>query len=148
MRAHTYAVYLLTNRPGGTLYCGVTNDLARRLTEHRAGQAFSFTRRYNLTGLVWFEPHPAPTARIPPGGGAPILTRRANLRAARPFPSRAAQDRAGSAASVGSPVSSPDPPCRARGRIPRRAHRVLPARSFGTGNPWLSRRIRSRSDAW
>ena len=57
MRSHTYAVYLLTNRPGGTPYCGVTNDLARRLTEHRAGQACSFTRRYNLTRLVWVEPH-------------------------------------------------------------------------------------------
>lgn len=57
MRGHDYYVYLLTNRPHGTLYCGVTNDLARRLAEHRSGGADGFTRRYNCHRLVWFEHH-------------------------------------------------------------------------------------------
>ena len=57
MRAHDYYTYILTNRPNGTLYTGVTNDLVRRLAEHREGGADSFTRRYNLRRLVWFEHH-------------------------------------------------------------------------------------------
>jgi putative endonuclease len=55
--ARSYYVYLLTNRPGGTLYCGVTNDLARRVIEHRTGRGVAFTARYNLRRLVWFEVH-------------------------------------------------------------------------------------------
>jgi len=55
MRNHSYFVYILTNRPNGTLYTGVTNDLARRLFEHREGRADSFTRRYNCTCLIWYE---------------------------------------------------------------------------------------------
>ncbi|MCB2094133.1 MAG: GIY-YIG nuclease family protein [Rhodobacteraceae bacterium] len=57
MRTHDYYTYILTNRRNGTLYTGVTNDLLRRLTEHRDGRADSFTRRYHLTRLVWFEHH-------------------------------------------------------------------------------------------
>ncbi len=55
MRNHNYYVYILTNRPGGTLYIGITNDLTRRLFEHAQGTASRFTRRYNCTRLVWFE---------------------------------------------------------------------------------------------
>ncbi|GAA6199527.1 GIY-YIG nuclease family protein [Aquicoccus sp. SU-CL01552] len=57
MRRHDYYVYLVTNRPHGTLYCGVTNDLLRRLWEHRSGHADGFTRRYRCRRLVWFEHH-------------------------------------------------------------------------------------------
>ena len=57
MRVHNYYVYILTNRPNGTLYTGVTNDLRRRVIEHREGQTDSFTRRYGLHRLVWFEHH-------------------------------------------------------------------------------------------
>jgi putative endonuclease len=57
MRDHNYYTYILTNRPSGTLYTGVTNDLRRRVAEHRDGRAESFTRRYNLHRLVWFEHH-------------------------------------------------------------------------------------------
>jgi putative endonuclease len=58
MREHRYYVYLLANRPNGTLYCGVTNDLVRRTREHREGHAeVSFTRRYGVHHLVWFEEH-------------------------------------------------------------------------------------------
>ncbi len=57
MRDHSYFTYILTNRPNGTLYAGVTNNLERRVVEHRQGRADRFTRRYNLHRLVWFEPH-------------------------------------------------------------------------------------------
>ena len=57
MRDHLYFVYLLASRRNGTLYCGVTNDLLRRVAEHRSGEAVGFTRRYEVTRLVWFESH-------------------------------------------------------------------------------------------
>jgi putative endonuclease len=50
-------VYIMTNRPNGTLYVGVTADLARRAYEHRSGAVDGFTRQYGLTRLVYAEPH-------------------------------------------------------------------------------------------
>ena len=50
-------VYFVTNRPGGTLYVGVTSDLAKRAWEHREGVAQGFSRRYNLKRLVYAEAH-------------------------------------------------------------------------------------------
>jgi putative endonuclease len=50
-------IYILTNRPDGTLYVGVTNDLVRRIHEHRSGEADGFTKRYSLKRLVYFEQH-------------------------------------------------------------------------------------------
>ncbi|MDS4011299.1 MAG: GIY-YIG nuclease family protein, partial [Defluviicoccus sp.] len=47
----------MTNRPNGTLYLGVTSDLARRAWEHRAGFVDGFSKRYGLKRLVWFERH-------------------------------------------------------------------------------------------
>ncbi|HEX7926969.1 MAG TPA: GIY-YIG nuclease family protein [bacterium] len=47
-------VYMMTNR-SRTLYVGVTNDLARRVTEHKAGTGKAFTARYRIDRLVWFE---------------------------------------------------------------------------------------------
>ena len=41
----------------GTLYCGVTNDLVRRVHEHRERRAEGFTSRYGVSRLVWFEQH-------------------------------------------------------------------------------------------
>jgi len=51
---HGY-VYILASKPYGTLYIGVTNDLARRVYAHRQGTASRFTGRYAVTLLVWFE---------------------------------------------------------------------------------------------
>jgi putative endonuclease len=48
-------VYIMTNRPNGTLYVGVTGNLARRVWEHRQGVADSFTKRYGLKRLVFAE---------------------------------------------------------------------------------------------
>ena len=50
-------VYIMTNRPNGTLYIGVTSDLSRRVSEHREGLLPGFTRRYGLKRLVWYEWH-------------------------------------------------------------------------------------------
>ena len=50
-------VYILTNRPNGTLYTGVTADLSRRVFEHKEGRGSAFTRRYGLTRLAWYEHH-------------------------------------------------------------------------------------------
>jgi putative endonuclease len=50
-------VYILTNRANGVLYVGVTNDLIRRVYEHRTGAVPGFTKRYGVTMLVYFEAH-------------------------------------------------------------------------------------------
>ncbi|QDZ13366.1 GIY-YIG nuclease family protein [Devosia ginsengisoli] len=52
-----YFVYLITNRKHGTLYTGVTNDLVRRVHEHREGLVDGFSRRHGCKHLVWFEIH-------------------------------------------------------------------------------------------
>jgi putative endonuclease len=48
-------IYIMTNRPNGTLYTGVTNNLARRVFEHREGLLEGFTKRYGLKSLVYYE---------------------------------------------------------------------------------------------
>ena len=48
-------VYIMTNRPDGILYVGVTSDLVRRVFEHRSGFIAGFTKRYGLKRLVYFE---------------------------------------------------------------------------------------------
>lgn len=48
-------VYILTNKPMGVLYIGVTDDLVRRVEQHRSRAVDGFTKRYNCDRLVWFE---------------------------------------------------------------------------------------------
>jgi putative endonuclease len=50
-------VYIMANRPFGSLYVGVTNDIARRSWEHRFGVSDGFTKRYLLTMLMYAEWH-------------------------------------------------------------------------------------------
>ena len=50
-----YYVYILTNEHGNVMYIGVTNDLARRLYEHRQELVDGFTKRYHVHKLVYFE---------------------------------------------------------------------------------------------
>jgi putative endonuclease len=51
------AVYIMANRRNGTLYTGVTSDLARRAWEHRTDAIPGFTRRYGVHMLVYYEYH-------------------------------------------------------------------------------------------
>lgn len=52
-----YFVYILVNKPYGSLYIGVTNDLIRRVYEHREELVEGFTKRYKIKRLVYFEMH-------------------------------------------------------------------------------------------
>ncbi|MEW7850745.1 GIY-YIG nuclease family protein [Massilia aurea] len=50
-------VYILANRPYGTLYIGVTSDLIKRIWQHREAAVASFTKTYGIKTLVWYEIH-------------------------------------------------------------------------------------------
>jgi putative endonuclease len=52
-----YFVYILASGRNGTLYVGVTNELGRRLGEHKEKLVPGFTRRYGVDILVWYEVH-------------------------------------------------------------------------------------------
>ena len=52
-----YDVYIMANKRNGTLYIGVTNNIARRILEHSEGRNDSFTRKYGTNMLVYVEPH-------------------------------------------------------------------------------------------
>jgi putative endonuclease len=52
-----YFVYILAKKKHGTLYTGVTNDLIRRVWEHKEGVADGFTRKYGIKMLVFYEIH-------------------------------------------------------------------------------------------
>jgi len=52
-----YYVYILASRKHGTLYIGMPNNLIRRVHEHRKHAVPSFTEKYDVTNLVWFELH-------------------------------------------------------------------------------------------
>ena len=55
MRAKHYFVYILANGPDGVLYTGMTNDLKRRVFEHKSKAGGGFTVRYNVDRLIYFE---------------------------------------------------------------------------------------------
>ena len=59
-----YYVYLLASKRNGTLYVGVTNDLARRVWEHRTGAAEGFTKIHGVLHLVHFETFDDPRSAI------------------------------------------------------------------------------------
>jgi putative endonuclease len=54
-RERSFSVYILASRIGGTLYTGVTNDLVRRVYEHRGKFVRGFTKKYGVHRLVYFE---------------------------------------------------------------------------------------------
>jgi len=51
-------VYILASKRNGTLYIGVTNNLVSRVFAHKQGVASQFTKRYDVTMLVWYEEYP------------------------------------------------------------------------------------------
>lgn len=55
MKDPQYYVYIMTNAYNTVLYTGITNDLHRRVLEHRSGKGSTFTSRYRVTRLVYFE---------------------------------------------------------------------------------------------
>jgi putative endonuclease len=57
-------VYIVTNKPFGTLYIGVTSDLIKRIAEHRQKQVDGFTKTYSLNQLVYYEIHDSIEAAI------------------------------------------------------------------------------------
>lgn len=61
---HRYFVYILASKRNGTLYTGVTNDLLRRVYEHKNDLIAGFTKKYRVHDLVWFEEHSDVTQAI------------------------------------------------------------------------------------
>lgn len=55
MKDHNYFVYMLSNIHNTVIYTGVTNNLERRMLEHKSKSSFSFTKKYNCNKLVYFE---------------------------------------------------------------------------------------------
>jgi putative endonuclease len=55
MREHRYWVYILVSRSLSVMYIGVTNDLGRRVEEHRLGKGSEFVKKYKVTKLVYAE---------------------------------------------------------------------------------------------
>src|SRR5256885_16910148 len=53
-KQHSYWVYLMASK-SGVLYCGMTNDLQRRVWEHKSKEVPRFTADYNVNELIWFE---------------------------------------------------------------------------------------------
>jgi putative endonuclease len=59
-----YYVYIMTNKHNTVLYTGVTNNLRRRVYEHRTGRGGGFTSRYNVTKLAYYEACEDPQSAI------------------------------------------------------------------------------------
>ncbi len=55
MKATQYFVYIMTNQDHTVLYTGVTNNLQRRVIEHRSGKGGGFSKKYKLYSLVYYE---------------------------------------------------------------------------------------------
>ncbi len=55
----SFYVYILASQRNGTLYVGMTDDIVRRIWQHREGIAAGFTKHYNVKMLVWYEQHPS-----------------------------------------------------------------------------------------
>jgi putative endonuclease len=60
-----YHVYILASGRHGTLYLGVTNDLARRVWQHKTKALPGFTRKYGVDRLVWYESYDRIDEAIP-----------------------------------------------------------------------------------
>jgi putative endonuclease len=54
-RVRQFYVYILASRPGGAIYVGATNDLIRRIYEHKNGMVEGHTKRYGIDRLVYYE---------------------------------------------------------------------------------------------
>ena len=59
-----YFVYILASKRNGTLYIGVTNNLIKRIYEHKQKQVEGFTKKYNINKLIYFEEYNSPEEAI------------------------------------------------------------------------------------
>lgn len=57
MKNHNYYVYILTRKRNSVFYVGVTNNLLRRIFEHKEGLIQGFTKKYDIKMLVYYEHH-------------------------------------------------------------------------------------------
>ncbi len=57
MQTKQYFVYILASKKNGTLYIGITNDLIKRVYEHKNNLADGFTKKYDVHNLVYYEIH-------------------------------------------------------------------------------------------
>ena len=64
MSRETYYVYIMSNERNTTLYTGTTNNLSRRVFEHKSGAKRGFSKMYNVTKLVFFESFSSPKYAI------------------------------------------------------------------------------------
>lgn len=64
MNKNSYCVYILASQRNGTLYIGITNNLARRVWEHKNQKADGFTKKYEVHYLVYYEIHENPESAI------------------------------------------------------------------------------------
>ncbi|MEI7511576.1 MAG: GIY-YIG nuclease family protein [Candidatus Peregrinibacteria bacterium] len=58
MKEYRFFVYILASKRNGTLYIGVTNDILRRVYEHKTGAFEGFTKKYDVKNLVYYEEYP------------------------------------------------------------------------------------------
>ncbi len=61
---NAYYVYIMASKRNGTLYIGMTNNLARRVWEHKNNVVEGFTKKYGVHQLVWYEVADTPQAAI------------------------------------------------------------------------------------
>ncbi len=54
-----YYVYILSNKTRTVLYIGMTNDLERRMLEHKTGHGSTFCKKYKVTDLLYYEEYPS-----------------------------------------------------------------------------------------
>jgi len=64
MRGNYYSVYILSSHKNGTLYIGITNNLVRRVWEHKNQLVEGFTNKYEIHHLVYYELHENPESAI------------------------------------------------------------------------------------
>jgi putative endonuclease len=64
METRKFYIYILTNKINGTLYVGITGDLIERVTQHKEKIIKGFTKKYNLTRLVYYEEYENPKEAI------------------------------------------------------------------------------------